>query len=443
MALSFEELKQLLFRRSNFGMKLGLARMRQALSLLGEPHLAFPVLHVAGSNGKGSTCAFAEAALRAAGLRTGLYTSPHLFHFCERIRVAGEPIFEERAATLFEEIVRRVPWALRDDGLTFFELATLMAFLAFAQDRVQVAVVEVGLGGRLDATNVVEPLACAVAPIALEHTRWLGDTLAQVAAEKAGILKRGAPAVSAGQARAAAEALRSRAEALGVTLWRPGRDYVFESSDARPFCYAGPDGFRVALAEGTGSGLALLGHYQRGNAALACALLQAAAGRGLPVREEHVRQGLRTARWPARLEEVAQRPLVLLDGAHNPHAARALAHALPAVAGGRPVQLVFAAMSDKDHAAMLRELLPVAARLHLCAVDSPRAEPPERLAALVGELGPTSHAVYPSVREALRAAREEAGPDGCVLCCGSLYLAAEVAAALGGRSPGWMPSERL
>ena len=137
MALSFEELKQLLFRRSNFGMKLGLARMRQALSLLGEPHLAFPVLHVAGSNGKGSTCAFAEAALRAAGLRTGLYTSPHLFHFCERIRVAGEPIFEERAATLFEEIVRRVPWALRDDGLTFFELATLMAFLAFAQDRVQ------------------------------------------------------------------------------------------------------------------------------------------------------------------------------------------------------------------------------------------------------------------------------------------------------------------
>src|SRR5438132_5934526 len=205
-------------------MKLGLDRMREALALLGDPHLACPVLHVAGSNGKGSTCAFAEAALRAAGLRTGLYTSPHLFHFCERIRVAGEPVPEARAAALLDQIVGRVPWALRDDGLTFFELATLMGFLAFAQDRVQVAVVEVGLGGRLDATNVVEPLACAVAPIALEHTRWLGPTLLHVAAEKAGILKKGAPVVSAGQPRAVAGVLARRAGDLGVSLWRPGRD---------------------------------------------------------------------------------------------------------------------------------------------------------------------------------------------------------------------------
>jgi dihydrofolate synthase / folylpolyglutamate synthase len=459
MALSFEELKELLFQRSNFGMKLGLERMREALSLLGDPHLAFPVLHVAGSNGKGSTCAFAEAALRAAGLRTGLYTSPHLVHFCERIRVAGEAISEERAAGLLEEIVGRVPWALRDDGLTFFELATLMGFLAFAQDRVQVAVIEVGLGGRLDATNAVEPLACAVAPIALEHTRWLGDTLAQVAAEKAGILKRGAPAASAGQPRAAADVLRARALELGIPLWRPGRDYVYESSDVRPFCYEGPGGFRVRLdavegvvgqdgdpGSGSGSssgGLALAGHFQRGNAALACALLQIAARRGLPVRAEHVREGLRTARWPGRLEAVAERPLVLLDGAHNPHAARALAHALPALTRGRPVQLVFAAMSDKDHAAMLRELLPAARRVHLCAVESPRAEPAERLAAVVRGLGSAGASVYLSVRDALQAARAEAGSDGCVLCCGSLYLAAEIAAALGGRPAPRMPSERL
>ena len=458
MALSFEELKQLLFRRSNFGMKLGLERMREALSLLGQPHLAFPVLHVAGSNGKGSTCAFAEAALRAAGLRTGLYTSPHLFHFCERIRVAGEPVSEERAAGLLEEIVRRVPWALRDEGLTFFELATLMGFLAFAQERVQLAVVEVGLGGRLDATNVARPLACAVAPIALEHTRWLGDTVAQVAAEKAGILKKGAPAVSAGQPRAASEVLQARAEELGIPLWRPGRDYVYESSDVRPFCYQGPGGFRVALDAGEGVvggsevggaesgsrsvGLALQGHHQRGNAALACALLQAAAGRGLPVGPEHARAGLRSARWPGRLETVAHRPLVLLDGAHNPHAARALAHALPGLAGGRPVQLVFAAMSDKDHVAMLRELLPIAGRMHLCAVDSPRAAAPEQLAEVARELG-AEFAAYRSVGEALQAARAESGPDGCVVCCGSLYLAAEVAVALGGRPAGRMPSERL
>jgi dihydrofolate synthase / folylpolyglutamate synthase len=451
--VNFEELQRLLFQRSNFGMKLGLSRMREALALLGDPHLAFPVLHVAGSNGKGSTCAFTEAALRAAGLRTGLYTSPHLFHFCERIRVAGVPIPEQRAAALLEEIVRRVPSALRDDGLTFFELATLMGFLAFAQDRVQVAVVEVGLGGRLDATNVVEPLACAVAPIALEHTTWLGPTLAHVAAEKAGILKKGAPAVSAGQPRPAAEVLQARARELGIVLWRPGRDYFYESRDVRPFCYAGPGGARVSLDAGKGvaagredepsTGLSLAGHHQRGNAALSCALLQAAGGRGLPVGPEHVCEGLRTARWPARLEEVAQRPTVLLDGAHNPHAARAVAHALPALAGSRPVQLVFAAMSDKDHAAMLRELLPLAAGVHLCAVESSRAAAPEQLAKVAWELGARSCPMYRSVGEALQAARAAAARDGCVLCCGSLYLAAEVRAALDGHPAARTPSERL
>ena len=467
--MHFEQLKELLFKRSNFGMKLGLERMREALALLGNPHRAFPVLHVAGSNGKGSTCAFAEAALRAARLRTGLYTSPHLFHFCERIRVAGEPVSEERAAALLEEIAGRVPWALRDDGLTFFELATLMGFLAFAQERVQVAVVEVGLGGRLDATNVVEPLACAVAPIALEHTRWLGSTLAEVAMEKAGILKDGAPAVSAGQPLAAAAVLQARADELRIPLWRPGRDYVYESSDVRPFCYSGPDGFRVAMGAGEGgveggrddrsipSGLALLGHHQRANAALACALLQVAASRGVPVRPEHVRHGLHTARWPGRLEVVAREPLVVLDGAHNPHAARALARTLPTVAGGRPVQLVFAAMGDKDHAGMLRELLPVAAGVHLCAVESPRAARPEDLAAVAQRLAGGTGAgageadadralagrAYPTVREAVLAARAAAGQDGCVLCCGSLYLAAEVRAAVGGRPADRMPSERL
>ena len=453
--MKFEELKSLLFKRSNFGMKLGLERMREALALLGDPHRAFAVLHVAGSNGKGSTCAFAEAALRAAGLRTGLYTSPHLFHFCERIRVAGEPVSEERAAALLEEIVARVPWALRDDGLTFFELATLMGFVAFAQERVQVAVVEVGLGGRLDATNVVEPLACAVAPIALEHTRWLGSTLAQVAAEKAGILKPGAPAVSAGQPRAVAAVLQARADELEIPLWRPGRDYVYESSDVRPFCYSGPGGFRVSPGAGEGgvegsgddplseSGLALLGHHQRANAALACAVLQVAARRGLPIRPEHVREGLRTARWPGRMEVVARDPLVLLDGAHNPHAAHALARALPAIAGGRPVQVVFGAMADKDHAGMLRELLPAAAGVHLCAVESSRAARPEELASVAAGLGARHCAVYPAVPEALRAARAAAGREGCVLCCGSLYLAAEVRAALDGRPADRMPSERL
>jgi dihydrofolate synthase/folylpolyglutamate synthase len=476
--VTFEELKQVLFVRGNFGMKLGLERMREALALLADPHLAVPVLHVAGTNGKGSTCAFTEAALRAAGLKTGLYTSPHLVHFCERIRIGGEGISEQRAANLLGEIVGRVPWALREDGLTFFELVTLMGFLAFAQERVQVAVVEVGLGGRLDATNVVEPLACAIASIGLDHVQWLGPTLQQVAAEKAGIFKRGVPAVSAGQTRAAAEVLARRAAELEIPLWRPGRDYVYESRDVRPFCYEGPDDFHVSLGDEhapgrVGSGLALAGHHQRANAALACALLQVAAGRGLPVTAEHVRTGLRNVRWPGRLEVVGERPLVIVDGAHNPAAAHAVARALPGLLdavgvaaaalhrgvdvlgtvgvpvpgmiGRRRVQLVFAAMGDKDHEGMLRELLPLAAAVHFCAVDSPRAAEPQGLKDVAGRLGVESSAlaVYGSVAAALEGARRAAGVDGVVVCCGSLYLVGEVQAALRGRLAARMPSERL
>src|SRR3954471_2395245 len=197
--MRFDELKELLFARGNFGVKLGLTRMREACALLGNPERSAPVLHVAGTNGKGSTCAFAEAALRAAGLRTGLYTSPHLNHFCERIRIGGAPIPEERACELLEEVSSRVPWALGDPGLTFFEIVTLMAFVAFRG--VDAMVIEVGLGGRLDATNVVEPRACAVASLGLEHVQYLGPTLADIAGEKAGIFKAGVPAVSAGQPR--------------------------------------------------------------------------------------------------------------------------------------------------------------------------------------------------------------------------------------------------
>jgi dihydrofolate synthase/folylpolyglutamate synthase len=417
--MRFDELKELLFARGNFGVKLGLERMREACALLGNPERSAPVLHVAGTNGKGSTCAFAEAALRAGGLRTGLYTSPHLSHFCERIRIGGEPVSEERACELLEEVRERVPWALGDPGLTFFEIVTLMGFLAFRG--VDVMVVEVGLGGRLDATNVVSPLACAVTPLGLEHVQYLGPTLGHIAAEKAGIIKPGAKVVSAGQPREAAQVLQRRADAVGVPLWRPGRDYRFESRDVRPFCYAGP---RWAVRAGD---LALEGHHQRTNAALACALLEAS---GL-CEPRHAEEGLRTVRWPGRLERFGD---VYVDGAHNPHAARALAHAVPRLLEGRPLRLVFGALQDKDAAAMLRELGPLAASVHYCAPASPRAAPPEELARLF------SGAVHGSVRAAVAAARRE---TGVVLCCGSLYLAGEARALLLGERLQRMPSERL
>jgi dihydrofolate synthase/folylpolyglutamate synthase len=431
--MSFEELKELLFARSNFGMKLGLDAMREALLALGNPERLTRALHVAGTNGKGSTCAFAEAALRAAGLKTGLYTSPHLIHFCERIRMGGQPISEEHACSLLEEIRTRVPWALGDPGLTFFEIATLMAFLAFRE--VDVMVIEVGLGGRLDATNVLEkPLACAIAPLGLEHTQYLGPTLAHIAAEKAGIFKAGVPAVSAGQPAVAARVLQEKAAALGISLARPGRDYQFESRDVRPFCYQGK---RWTVRAGH---LALQGHHQRTNAALACALLEAAATgsdaeRGLPLDSRHVEQGLQSAYWPGRLERITgPGGDVWVDGAHNPHAAAALARSLPALAQGQPIRLVFGALQDKDVAAMLRELTPHVASVHYCAPDSPRALLPEELA----KLHPGQ--VHRSVAEAIEAARKE---QGMVLCCGSLYLVGEVRAIVQGAERNRMPSERL
>jgi dihydrofolate synthase / folylpolyglutamate synthase len=434
--MTFEELKAALFVRSNFGMKLGLDRMREALRLLGDPQRGYPVLHVAGTNGKGSTCAFAEASLRAAGLRTGLYTSPHLVHFCERIRIAGTAIGEERAADAFEEILRKVPWALDREGLTFFELATLMSFVEFTRSEIEVAVVEVGLGGRLDATNVVEPTACAVASLGLDHQQWLGPTLADVAGEKAGIFKKGVPAVSAGQIREAAIVLDRRAAELGIPLWRPGRDYRFESRTDHEFCYQGPSGFCVRPR----AALSLAGGYQRVNAALCCALLEAAGSRGLRVEPRHVEEGLVSARWQARLEVVATDPLVLLDGAHNGHATRALARSLPDLLRGRSLHLVMAAMQDKDHAALLEPIVPLARTIHFCAANSPRAADPRALAAASGR---GDARVHPSAAAALEAARGAAGKEGVVLCCGSLYLAGEITAALADRAPASMPSERL
>ncbi len=416
--MTFAELKDLLFVRGNFGVKLGLARMEEACARLGHPERSAPALHVAGTNGKGSTCAFAEAALRAAGLRTGLYTSPHLTHFCERIRIGGVPISEERACELLEEVRARVPGALSDPGLTFFEIVTLMAFLAFRG--VDVMVVEVGLGGRLDATNVVAPRACAISALGLEHTRYLGPTLAHIAAEKAGILKAFAPAVSAGQPAAAARVLQQRADALRIPLWRPGRDYRFESREGLPFCYRGPR-WTVRAEPG------LAGRHQRANAALACALLETS---GL-CEARHAEEGLRSARWPGRLERFGE---VYVDGAHNPHAARALARALPPILEGRPLRLVFGALDDKDAAAMLEALAPLARSVHYCAPASPRALPPAALARI------RPGRCHAAVGEALAAALKE---GGVVLCCGSLYLAGEARALLLGAPSSPMPAERL
>src|SRR5512140_2833323 len=380
-------------------MRFGLERMERALAALGHPQRRYAVLHVGGTNGKGSTCAMAAAALAAAGHRVGLYTSPHLVSFAERIQVEGVPIPEAALAAAIDEIRRACPW--HDAGgegerLTYFEFATLAGLLHFARAGVAVAVVEVGLGGRFDATTAIRPAVTAVARIGLDHTQLLGDTVEQIAFEKAGIFKAGVPAVvHAHQPPGALETLRAEAARRGAP-------------------------FTVAPASWDGP-VALRGPHQRGNAALAAAALRALSAAGVRVDEEAISRGIARARWPGRLEEVGG---VLLDGAHNPDGAAALAAALPVLHPGRPVELVFGVLADKDHAAMLRVLAPAARRLHLVAPATPRARPPAELLADVDAAGGTAD-VHADLAGAIACARRAAS-DGAVVCvAGSLYLVGE------------------
>jgi len=380
-------------------MRFGLERMERALAGLGRPDRDFSILHVAGTNGKGSTCAMAAAALRAAGHRVGLYSSPHLVRFHERIQVDEQPIADEALAERIEEVRRACPWHDAGDPaerLTYFEFATLLGLLHFAREGVEVAVVEVGLGGRFDATNAVTPRVAAVSRIGLDHVQLLGNTLDAIAREKAGIFKRGVPAVvAAAQAPEALRALRDEAKKRGAP-------------------------FHVADADWPGA-VGLRGPHQRGNAALAAAALRLLDASGVRVGESHVARGIAEARWPGRLEEVGG---VVLDGAHNPDGAAALAAALPVLYPGRPVELVFGVLADKDHAGMLRALGPVVRRMHLVAPVSPRARPPESYRDLAARhTGAVD--VHVTCSEAIACAREAARGGAAVCVAGSLYLVGE------------------
>jgi dihydrofolate synthase/folylpolyglutamate synthase len=349
----------------------------------------------------------AEAALRLAGHRVGLYTSPHLVRFNERIQVDGRPIDDGALGARVAEIRRACPWhdgAPDGERLTYFEFATLAALLHFATEGVDVAVLEVGLGGRLDATNAVTPRVTAIARIGLDHTQLLGDTVEQIAIEKAGIFKRGVPAVvHARQPPGALETLRSEAERRGA-----------------PFVVAAPD---VPGAVG------LPGPHQRGNAGLAAAALRQLRQQGVALPEEAIAGGLAAARWPGRLEEVSG---VLLDGAHNPDGASALAAALRALHPGRPVELVFGVLADKDAGGMLGALAPAARRLHVVAPASPRARPAAEVEALCETLGLPAD-VHGGLAAALACARD-AARDGALVCvAGSLYLVGEARALLAPR----------
>ena len=383
--------------------KLGLERIRAVLEALGNPERAFRVVHVAGTNGKGSTCAMIEAGLRAekgaANVPTGLFTSPHLIEPTERIQIDGIPVSPadfERAFNIVHETAEKLDL---DCHPTYFETVTAMAFWLFREMRVHTAVIEVGLGGRLDSTNVVQPILTVITPIDFDHEAYLGHTIEAIAGEKAGILKPGVPAVFARQRPEALAVLLARAEQLQVPVTRA------ESFEIRDL-HIDARGSRF-------SGLVcpLAGEHQVDNAVTAALAL-----RVLGVSPD----GIKDARWPGRIEHVSPNPDIILDGAHNPAGARALARYLERFYGTRRIWLIYGAMRDKAIEEVAGVLFPLASELILTAPDTSRALRPEALAEFAGR-GHTE----PTVEAAIDYARQHASDEDVIVITGSLFVVGE------------------
>ncbi len=401
--------------------KLGLERIRVLLAALGHPETSGRFIHVAGTNGKGSVCAMTESALRAAGLRTGLYISPHLVEPTERIQIDGRPVSEADFARAFDEVHRTAEEMLRRDELdahpTYFETVTAMAFLLFRERGVEAVALETGLGGRLDATNVVRPWLTAITPIDFDHERFLGSSIEAIAGEKAGILKPGVPAVLAEQRPEALGVLERRAAEVGAPIVRTANWRIVELE-------LSPRGHRALLAGPRGPlriECPLAGEHQVENARTAAAVLETL---GLP--REAIEEGIRRTRWPGRLELVSERPEIILDGAHNPAGVRALAAYIRRFYGGRRVWIIYGAMRDKSLDEIAGLLAPLAERLILTHSNSHRALRPEPLRAFFDH-----PAVELAVSVEAALARAAEAPEGtAVFVTGSLLLVGEAKKAL-------------
>jgi dihydrofolate synthase/folylpolyglutamate synthase len=405
--------------------EFNLDRMFALLEELGEPQGRYPIIHVAGTKGKGSVSAFCASALKAAGYKTGLFSSPHLWDYTERIQIDGEPISHEQLVRLVEEVkpaVKKVP------KLTTFEITTALAFLAFAKDNVDAAVIEVGLGGRLDATNVVMPKVSVITSLSYDHTAVLGNTLVAIAGEKAGIIKRRMPVVSAPQVPEALEVLERVAKQRSCPFILVGRDVKFERKTSSL------DGQTIHLSSFLAPGaepqtlditIPLLGTHQVENAAIAYAALKAS---GLEVSDEAIQKGFADVKWPARFEILRRQPPIVIDSAHNRDSAKRLRETLDEYFSGTPVILIFCALEDKDIPGMLEELKPRLECVVATRADHPRAPSAEWIAEQVEQAGIPVEAIEP-VAEALDRALELAGKEKMVLSAGSVAFAGEVSAA--------------
>jgi dihydrofolate synthase/folylpolyglutamate synthase len=409
-----------IYSLQKFGVKLGLDSTRRLLARLGSPR--FPCLHIAGTNGKGSTGAMLEAIALRAGLKTGYFISPHLVRFNERFRLNGRDIGDEELQALSQEV-----WAaMNGEPNTFFEFACALAFLYFARHKVDLAILETGMGGRLDSTNVCRPLVSVITNIALDHTLYLGRSLAEIARDKAGIIKPGVP-LAHGATGVCRRVIEDAAAAQGSPALALGRDIRVRRRGEK-FYVQGPDCKLGPLSTN------LPGYHQAGNAALACAAAWLLARQGWPFKAEHIKKGLETVNWPGRLERVAVNNVPLwLDGAHNPAAVRVLLKSLPRLPGGGDLVVILGIMADKDLNSMLKSLTKAADKVIFTQPDCARACPAAQLAELAG-ITDKPFWVIANLEQALQAGLRQAADGGTVLVTGSLFTVGQTKAILSGQT---------
>jgi dihydrofolate synthase / folylpolyglutamate synthase len=401
--------------------KFGLERIRIVLEALGNPQDRCRFAHVAGTNGKGSTCAMMESALRAAGRRTGLFISPHLVEPTERISIDGRPVSVPLFTDAFNRVHRAVEKLLDAGAIdlhtTYFETVTAMAFLIFAEAQTDIVVLEVGLGGRLDSTNVVHPDLCVITQVDFDHEAFLGRSLEAIAGEKAGILKPNVPAVFARQRPEVEPVLEKRAAELGIPVKRT-REWTVADLELDPrgsrFTLSGEATLRIRCP--------LAGEHQVENAITAAVAL-----RQLGVPDRAIEEGIARAHWPGRLERISEHPEIVIDGAHNPAGARALAAYMDRFYSGRQVHMIYGAMRDKAVEEVCGILFPRAAEVIATAPDQPRALDPQAILEIAGH---PHLRTAPSLTEALSLVRD-AGPEDAIFITGSLYLVGEARALLG------------
>ena len=422
IVVTYQEAEAYIHSLLRFGSKLGLSRIRTLLDRLGNPQDKLEFVHIAGTNGKGSTTAMTSEVLRRAGYRVGMYISPYVVDFRERFQVNGEMIGKERFAELLGRIRPHIDeMNAAGDEITEFEAITALAFCYFAEEKCEIVCLEVGLGGKYDATNVIgTPLAAAITSISLDHTEILGDTVEQITGEKAGIIKPGGLVVTDPfQQPEAVAVLMARCAEAGATLLTPNPGAIrIESSDlsGSVFTY-GENRYRLSL----------IGAHQVHNAAIVLEIIHVLRQKGFAIPHEAVKEGLSHTSFPARFEIVRRQPLIVIDGAHNRHGGVALEQTLreAARADGRKITAIIGMMADKDYVTVLSLIAPLCEHVVAVSVSNRRVLPPEKLAA---QVKPYCADVYPipDQRQALAKALELAGEDGMILICGSLYLAADI-----------------